>query len=206
MTTERDPVNPNRRYPNVLLFMENSVLAFLQALFATFPADLNPRQFHYDDSPDATEIQIEGRNTDNLSNVDVRPKLVVARGPVSWKQTSIGNTVGSANLSVGFRRFAGIYQGSVGISCFSREDLEADHLAQICFDSILTFRPVLQRFGFLTIHAAQVGQRGLVKRDARPDLSVTPVLIQVEVTKQWTVENVDPVKLREILVQLTTNV
>lgn len=203
MTRERDIVDPNRSYPNVLLFIENSVLAFLQSIFATLPAGGSPRMYHYDDDAEQTEIDIEGQGTDNLSKVDVRPKIVVARGPVAWNQTHIGNFVGSQNLSSGFRRYTGIYQGTVGISCFSREDLEADHIAQICFDTILKFQFVLHKFGFLTIKAAQIGQRGLIKQDARPDLSVTPVLIKVEVASEWTARAVDAVKLRKILVQLT---
>lgn len=201
MSSERDIFDPNRRYANTLRFMENSILGFLQALFGTFASGNDPKLYHYDSDPEVTEILIEGQNTDNLTNVDVRPKIVVARGPVGWNKTHIGNFVGSKSLSMEQRRYASIYNGTVGISCFSREDLEADHLAQLCFDAIEAFQFKLHKFGFLSINSAQVGQRGLIKRDSRPDLTVTPVLIKVQITKQWQTLVVDPVKLREIFVQ-----
>jgi len=205
VSSERDIFDPNKRYANTLLFMENSILGFLQALFSTFAAGNDPKLYHYGDDPETTEIFIEGQGTDNLTNVDVRPKIVVARGPVSWNKTHIGNFIGSKNLSMESRSYASIYNGTVGISCFSREDLEADHLAQLCFDSVEAFQYKLHKFGFLSINSAQVGQRGLIKQDSRPDLTVTPVLIRVQITKQWKTNIVDPVKLREIFVQLITN-
>lgn len=205
MSSERDIFNPNRRYANTLLFLENSILGFLQALFSTFPAGNDPKFYHYSDTPETTEIFIEGQGTDNLTGVDIRPKIVVARGPVSWNKTHIGNFVGSKNLSLEKRQYSSIYNGTVGISCFSREDLEADHLAQLCFDAIEAFQFKLHKFGFLSINSAQIGQRGVIKRDSRPELSVTPVLIRVQVTKQWKTFIVDPVQLRQLFVQFITN-
>jgi hypothetical protein len=201
MTTERDSRFPNRRYPNTLLFLENSFLAFFQAVFSTFPPGEDPKLFHYDDNPETTEIFIEGQNTDNLTTVDVRPKIVVSRGPVGWNKTHIGNFVGSKNLSRERQRYASIYSATVGVSCFSREDLEADHLAQLCFDMVEAFQFQLHKIGYLSVNSVQIGQRGLIKQDARPDLSVTPVLLKVQVTKEWMTKIVDPVQLREIFVQ-----
>jgi hypothetical protein len=205
VSSERDIFDPNKRYPNTLRFMENAVLGFLQAVFGQFPAGNDPKGYHWESTAETTEIFIEGQSTDNLTNVDVRPKIVVARGPVAWNKTHIGNFVGSKNLSMENRKYASIYNGSVGISCFSREDLEADHLAQLCFDMIEAFQFKLHKYGFLSINSAQIGQRGLIKRDSRPDLTVTPVLLKVQVTKQWKTYVVDPVKLREIFVQLVIN-
>lgn len=196
--------DPNRLFPNSLRHLENSILEFYQALFSTFPINM----LHYDDAEDKTEIRIEGRHTDNLSNIDTRPKIVVVRGAVSWSGRGLGgsNFIGSANLSPLKRQYTDINVGTVGISCFSREDLEADRISQICFDSIQMFSPVLRKaFGFLSIHSAQVGQRGLVKSDSRPELFVSPVLIQVQVTRNWQSTITDPIKLRDILVQLITN-
>ncbi|NBO09600.1 MAG: hypothetical protein EBV30_09715, partial [Actinobacteria bacterium] len=146
-------------------------------------------------------IEIEGQNTDNLQNMDVRPKITVARGPLSWSNTHINSFVGARNLTVEQRRFAAIDRGTVGISCFSRNDLEADQIAHVCYSAIRTFGPVLQRLGYLSIKAAQVGQRGLVKSDSIPTLFVTPVLVQVEITSEWKLKRIDPVQLREVLVQ-----
>lgn len=196
-------VDPKKMFPDSLRFMENSLLAFYQALFSTFPKG----EFHWDENKEESEIVIEGRSTDNLSDIDTRPKIVAARGSVNWSGRGQGgnNFVGSANLSQFKRNYADINSGVVGISCFSREDMESDRLAQICFDSVQMFAPVLRKLGFLTIHAAQVGNRGMVKSDSRPELFVTPVVIRMDLTRNWSAEKTDPVKLREILLSFRTN-
>lgn len=193
-------VDPNKLFTNSLLFMENSFLAFLQGLFASFQPGQNC--FHYDDNEVVSEIKIEGQNTDNLESVDARPKLVVARGPVSMGKSGIGNFVGSRNLSQFQRQTAVIRSGTVGISCYSRTDLEADRLAEICSDAIDSLTPQIRQFGFLEIRAMQIGQRAMIKADSRPELFVTPVLVRTQLTKNYRAEVADPVKLREIVYNL----
>lgn len=196
-------INPNERFPDTLRFLENAVLQFLQILFSTFPPE--PGCFHYDDNDDVRGIEIEGRSTDNLTKTDVRPKIVVYRGPVSWQNRGLGNMVGSRNLSLASRTFTDIVDGTVSVNCFSRERLEADRIANICSDSIKMFREVLNKFGFLSIRSTHVGQPGLIRADAVPVLWVVPVMIEAQVTKNWNKDIVDPVKLRQILIQLSTS-
>ena len=194
-----DYIDPNKYFTNSLKFMENSILVFLQSLFANFPPETHC--FHYDDSPEASEIAIEGQSTDNLTSVDTRPKIVVARGPVRLNKTGINNGVGSSNLTLHRRSFATIRHGTVGISCYSREDLEADRLAEIVSDSIESMTDVIRSLGFLEIRATDIGQRAMIKSDSRPELFVTPVLIRAQVTKNYKRQIVDPVRLREIIFQ-----
>jgi hypothetical protein len=203
----RDFTNPNLFYTDKLRFMENSVLAFLQALFSTFPkfgeTDIPYNCFHYDhDDPTETEINIEGQETDNLRTVDNRPKIVVSRGPVTFQQAGINGFIGAQNLSMANQRHATIMSGSVGISCYSREGLEADRLAEICASSIEAFQPIIRKYGFLEIRTSQIGQRAMIKSDARPELFVTPVLLKTSVTSSWRREYVDPVALRKIILQV----
>lgn len=200
---KKDFLDPNRLYPNTLRFVENAVLSFLQALFSSFPAGQSPGVFHYNQDPAVTEIEIEGQNTDNLRNVDLRPKITVARGTLAWANTHINSFVGSKNLSMSGKKFSAIDRGTVAISCFSRNDIEADRIAHICYSAIRGFGPLLQRLGFLSIKAAQVGQRGMIKADATPELFVVPVLVQLEVSTEWTTTKIDPIQLRDYLVQST---
>lgn len=203
----RDYTNPNMFYSDRLRFMENSILAFLQALFSTFPkhgvTDIPYNCFHYDhDDPTETEINIEGQSTDNLLTVDNRPKIVVARGAVTFQQPGVNAFIGAQNLSLGSQRHAIIMAGSVGISCYSREELEADRLAEICASSIEAFQPIIRKYGFLEIRTSQIGQRAMIKGDARPELFVTPVLLKTSVTANWKREVVDPVALRKIILNI----
>ena len=196
----RDYNDPNYFYSDRLRFMENSILSFLQTLFSTFPPDQSALHYNHED-PDKTEINIEGQATDNLQTVDHRPKVVVARGPVQFQQAGINGFIGSQNLSLGRQRHAVIMAGSVGISCYSREELEADRLAEICASSIEAFQPIIRKYGFLEIRTAQIGQRAMIKGDARPELFVTPVLLRTSVTANWNREVVDPVMLRKWILE-----
>lgn len=208
----RSTINPNEFYRDRLRFMENTILAFLQAIFSQMPKQGEATEtvngpdgpslcwFHYDaDNPDDSEISIMGQSTDNLVTVDERPRITVARGPVQFQQAGINASIGSANLSLAKQRHAIIMAGSVGISCYSREQLEADRIAELCASSIEAFQPIIRKYGFLEIRASQIGQCALIKSDARPELFVTPVLIRASVTSNWTRQKVDPVKLRKIV-------
>jgi hypothetical protein len=194
----KDYTDPNYFYTDKLRFMENSVLSFLQILFSTFPED----SYKYDhESEDATKIKIEGSNTDNLKNVDNRPKIVVSRGPVQFQQAGINAMIGSANTSLLNQRHSTIMAGSVGISCYSREELEADKIAEICASAIEAFQPIIRKYGFLEIRTAQIGQRAMIKSDSRPELFITPVMLRTSVTSNWNRSVIDPVKLRKYILE-----
>lgn len=197
----QDLVDPNIAFGDQSFkFLENSILQFYQILFSTF----KPGSLHFEPGDSAnSDIRIEGRNTDNLEDVDTRPKIVVSRGPVLWQNTGTGgsNFVGSANLSRFERKHTGMNDATIAVSCFSREDLEADRIAQICFDAPMMLKDVLHRFGFLTIQSVQAGQRAKIRSDARPELFVAPVLIQAKVTRNYKVQYTNPVQLRKIMIQ-----
>lgn len=202
MAIPKDFIDPNRSFPDSGEFMERGMLQFLQALFSTFPPGSN---FHWDENPEERELEIMGKETDNLEKTDTRPKIVVYRGPMQWEGRSLGNMVGSQNLSIAKRQYADINDGTISINSFSREGLESDRLSNICYMAIKQFRPVLQKFGFLMIHSSSRGARAKIKAGVRPELYVTPVLVSVQVTSNWSNTVVDPVKLREILIQLSVN-
>jgi hypothetical protein len=192
-----DPIDPNKLFPNSLAFMENSFLAFFQGLFANFPVG----RYHYDQDPNLTEIAIEGQNTENLRTIDTRPKIVVARGAVSMQKSGIANFIGSRNVSLESRQYAHIRAGTVGISCYNRNDLEADRIAEICASSIESLAPVIRNFGFLEVRTTDIGQRAMIKSDAIGELFVTPVLVRASVTMNYKSKIVDPVKLQSIIYQ-----
>ena len=192
---QKDLIDPNKVFPDTLRFMENSVLEFLQSLFGKFPKDQNA--YHYEDS-ETTEVFIAGRETDNLETVDTRPRIIVSRGPVTWENRGIANLVSSKNLSANSRGYTDVMSGTVGISCFSRESLEADRIANIVFDSFKMFQHVLKQYGYLEIKTASVGSKAKIKSDARPELYVVPVMVQASVTRNWKVKYQTPVKLENI--------
>lgn len=198
----RDFTDPNVFYNDKLRFMENSVLAFLQALFSTFPQDHDGSLYYNHDDASSTRIQIQGQATDNLAEVDNRPKIIVARGPVTFQQAGINGFIGAGNMSIKSQRHATIMAGSVGISCYSRTELEADRIAEICASSIEAFQPIIRKYGFLEIRTAQIGQRAMIKGDSRSELFITPVLLKTSVTSNWSREIVDPILLRKIILQV----
>lgn len=193
-------VDPNLYFPNSLRFMENAFLIFLQGMFSAFESP-----YHYDDNPTLTDIKIEGQATDNLEVVDTRPKIVVARGPVQVLKSGINNFVGSRRLVDPTRRYSTIRAGTVGISCYSREELESDRIAEICADGIESMVSVIRHFGFLEVRSQQIGQRAMIKSDSRPELFVTPVLIKTQLTKNYKLTQIDATEVRKIIYNFIIN-
>lgn len=193
---QKSYLDPNKMFPDPLLFMEEQTCGFLQALFGQFTPKSGCYHFSTDDA-DSTEILIEGRSTDNLQNVDTRPKIVVGRGPSVWENRGINNLVGSKNLSFDRQRFSDIIEGTVGISCFARELRESSAIANICFGAFKKFQTVLRQQGYLLIKSTQVGQTAKIKSDVRPELFVTPVMVRIQLTQNWTVTKAAPVKLQK---------
>lgn len=204
----KDALTPFIYNGDKLRFMENAVLLFLQSLFGGLPSDgldpdAGPEGFslHYDEDVTKSRIDIRGQMAEGVENVDTRPLIIVARGAVNFVQASINASIGSANTSLARQRHAVIMSGSVGISCYSREQLEADRIAEICASSIEFFQPIIRKYGFLEIRSASIGQRALIKADSRADLFVTPVMVKASVTQNWTRTFADPVRLRKIFTE-----
>jgi hypothetical protein len=188
--------------PNVAIFLKRTTIEFLQILFGTRAVG----SYHYDADDTKTEIQIGDQHTVDLEAVHVRPGIVAVRGPLTWQNIGLGgNAFEKQNRTTGDTTFNDLLTGSVAFSCISREGIEAEQLAHLVFNSFKFFRPVLQKYGFLSIKSLNIGGESLVVQDGdNDDLYLVPVYVTASVQDRWKLSDDAAKKLERIIIETFT--
>lgn len=201
--------NEEQRYPLSHQVIKNYALEVCQLLFAD---PENPTGWIWDPEEEKSQIRICDKHSFNLDHVGTNPAVVANRGPQAWAKTSGFRQVQEIDMRTDTRTHIDLIRGSVILSCFSRQGLEAEDLAGFLFESFQVFRDVLRKIarrgivvphhlGFFRIEASSMGEEALVKSDSRPDISVVPVSIQATVQRRFSVEPIDSRKLQNIAVR-----
>lgn len=196
-----------KRYVMPHEVIKNYALEVAQLLFAPN----NPTNFCWDIEQDKTQIMIVDKHAFNLDQVGSKPAVVANRGPQAWMETSGFRQMQEHNWRSGKRTYIDLVRGSVTLSCFSRQGLEAEKLAGYLWGSFQVLRDVLRKIarrgtlvpnhlGFFRIKATNMGEEALVKGDSRPEISVVPVAIQAVVQQRYSVEP-QTRKLKQIVVR-----
>ena len=175
------------RGPQVI---KNYCLEFLQIMYS----DPKARR-HWDADESKTDILIIDKYTFNLEAVEKRSAIVASRGPVAWSKTSGFRQMQEQDMQTDRRIYTDLIDGSVTLSCFSREGLESEAIATDVFEWFTefqdalrargSFRQLLDRMGLFRVSSVSIGEEALVKSDGRPDLSVTPVMVRAMVQRRW---------------------
>jgi hypothetical protein len=165
-------------------------LDFLQMMYSQPKA-----RKHWDADPERTEILIVDKYTFNLKAVQKRPAIVANRGPAHFLKASGLRKMKETDLVTNTRTFADLIEGTVTLSCFSKEGEEAEDIALDVFEWFndfseairirQSFRNPLDRRGFFRVDSVSIGEEALVKTDSKPDLSVVPVQIRALVERHW---------------------
>jgi len=201
--------DPKKRYIRPHQLMKNRVLEFCQLLFSD--PDNVGEDLRWDSDPEKSRITIVDKYTFNLAQVMTRPAIVANRGPQGWMRTSGFRQFQGENIKTGERFYTDLVRGTITLSCFAREGLEAEEIAGIIFESVQSLRDVLrklhprgrlmpQHLGFFKVESSQMGEEALVKSSSRPELSVVPVAIAAIVQRRWSVRP-NARKLRNISVR-----
>lgn len=196
------------RYFGAHQVIKNYALEVTQLLFGQD----NPLGFLWDPDLEKTQIVIVDKYSFNLDQVGTTPAVVANRGPIGWTKSSGFRQIQSIDMRTDTRTHTDLNQGSVVLSCFSRQGLEAEDIAGYLFSAFQELRDVLRKIarrgmmvpnhlGFFTIEATNMGEEALIKSDSRPDLSVVPVAIMARVQRRWSVRP-DSRKLKNILTQV----
>lgn len=196
----------SRRYTMPHQVIKNYALEVCQLLFADPD---NPMGLIWTPEPAASQIVICDKHAFNLDAVGSNPAIVANRGPQAWAKTSGFRQLQNIDFKTDTRTYIDLVRGSVNLSCFSRQGLEAEDLAGFIFESFQVFRDVLRKIarrgiivphhlGFFRIEASSMGEEALVKSDSRPDISVVPVAIQATVQRRYSVEPTNTKKLQNI--------
>jgi len=189
--------------------IKNYALEVCQLLFADAG---NPTGYAWNIEEEKSQIRICDKHAFNLDHVGANPAIVANRGPQAWAKTSGFRQMQAMDMRTDTRTYIDLVRGSVILSCFSRQGLEAEDIAGFLFESFQVFRDVLRKIarrgiivphhlGFFRIEASSMGEEALVKSDSRPDISVVPVAIQATVQRRYSVEPTNSKKLQNIEVR-----
>ena len=207
--SQRSLHDPEKKYHRAHQVIKALALEFCQSLFSD--AENVGEDLVWSPDADKSKIRIVDKYQFNFDQVQSRPAIVANRGPQIFTKSSGFRQHQETNMRTGSRTHIDLVKGSVTLSCFAREGLEAEDIAGIVFEALQSFRDVLrklhhqgriapQHHGFFRIEAAQMGEEALVKSDSRPDLSVVPVALSAMVQRRWLVRP-KARKLRDITVK-----
>ena len=118
--------------------------AFLQALFASRP----PGQLRWSFDDEESEILITGETPVNIDTPHKRPIISIVRGQSLWDSTS-RDGLQSLSLTTSDKTFTDTASGTMVLNCLSKEPVEAQYIAWICFTHIRIFKEVIQKYGRL---------------------------------------------------------
>lgn len=197
-----------RRYVHPHQVIKNYALEITQLMFS----EGNPMGFCWDSSQEKTQIMIVDKYSFNLDQVGSKPAVVANRGPMSWMRTSGFRQLQSVDMKTDSRTHTDLVRGSVVLSCFSRQGLEAEDIAGYLFEGFQVLRDVLRKIarrgimvpnhlGFFQIEATNMGEEALVKSDSRPEISVVPIALQAMVQRRYRVTPKNSRKLQDIVVR-----
>lgn len=195
----RKSIETGDKIPNVAVFLRRTALEFLQIIFS----QRAPGSLHYDPDDTQTEIQISDVHAVALETVGLRPAIVAIRGPLTWQGMGLGGgAMETRSMTTGNQTFNDMLTGSVAFSCISREGIEAEQIGHIVFNSFKFFRPILQKYGYLTIKSLNIGAEQLVEQEGQDDrTTIVPVFVTAQIQDRWTLESNIERKLRKIIVE-----
>ena len=173
----------SERIPNTAIFLKRVAIEFLQILFGTRAKG----SFHYDLDDSKTEIQIAEFSAADLNAINVRPAIIVARGPLSWQGIGLGgNSLESIDVPTRNEVYNDLLMGSLTIVCTSRESLEAENIAHLVFNSFKFFSSTLKSKGFFTLRSLNIGQESLVEQEGSNDRTwLVPITVVANVQERW---------------------
>lgn len=174
--------------------IKNYALEVCQLLFY----EGNKIGFTWDRDQERTQITIVDKHAFNMDQVNFQPAIVANRGPQAWMRTSGFRQMQSEDPRTGERTYTDLIRGSVTLSCFSKQGLEAESIAGYLFAAFQQLRDVLRKLagrgrmvpnhlGFFKVEATTMGEEALVKSNSRPDMSVVPVAVAAMVQRRWSV-------------------
>ncbi len=126
-----------------------------------------------------TKIFIGDKNIAAPAAVDKMPSIILARGSMSYIQSSI-DQMQYENSPFGepeAKQRTDLVRGTVTYNCTSQNGVEAEEIANVLFLNIVGFKDQFRKNGIHQILGLSIGEEQLARSDANPRLSVVPVTI-----------------------------
>lgn len=185
------------KIPNIAVFMKRTALEFLQILFS------QRGDYTYDPDDTKTKIQITDVHSLDLSSINTRPAIVAVRGPLSWRGLGLGqNSMEGRNMKTGDTTYNDLMMGSLNLTVFSREGVEAEQIAHLVFNSFKFFSTVLMKQGYFSIKSLSMGGEALIEQSgSNVETKAVPINISAMVQDRWILSDHAARKLRKIIVE-----
>jgi len=192
----RQTIEDGGYIPNVAVFLKRTAIEFLQVLFN----QREPGSLHYDQDDTKSDILIADIHAVDMKAVGVRPAIIAVRGPLNWQDVGIGS-IERRDMPTGNYTISGLLNGSVALSCISREGIEAEQIGHLVFNSFKMFRPILQKYGLFSIKSLNIGAETLVEQEGADDrTTIVPVYLNAAVQDRWIMDDTDARKIQKIII------
>ena len=184
--------DPNKRHHLAHEVIKNYVLESCQILFQN-----GYFGYKWDPDEEKTTIKIVDKYSFNLAQVDSSPVIVTSRAPQQWGRTSGFRQMQHINMKTDERIHSDLVKGSVRLSVFARQGIEAENIAGFLFEAFQSLRDVLRRMtgqgkivpphlaGLFRVESMTLGEEALVKSGSRSDIHVVPTIITAMAQRRW---------------------
>jgi len=167
-------------------FSKDIILQFLQDMFSQEDLYDGKNDYTWSPDPELSKILIADAYTEDLETEEMRPAIVLRRGPIRWMQGSIDQR-SFVDFRTGAKRFQDVLALDLTAECLSRNGLEAELLADIVFQGIQMFAGAIRKRGAFEVDSVAIGPETLIQGDSQQDLSAVPVGIRLLMQKRWQV-------------------
>jgi len=161
------------------------ILKFLQDFFAEPALYDGHNAYLWDQDPKTSKILIVDSYTEDLERMELRPAIVLRRGGTGWMNTSL-NQLLSFDWRTGTRGHTDLIYSDLTLECLSRNGLEAEFLADLCFQGIQFYAQQIRERGAFRVASVAIGAETLIQSDSQQELTAVPVNMTLSFQNKWT--------------------
>lgn len=193
------PVQPSGFGEDPLTHYTKIFTRFLQYVFASF----DPGFYKWLPDPEKTEVLIQDQaGPITAETVEKRPAIIVARGTAAPADLALDHFKSYENNKGTERTHTDLMSCSMNFNCLSKEGLEAQRLAHICFMATKRLRRTIQKAG---VH--QVGMAMQISAESPPGgivegegakITMVTVTVPFYYQDQWTIAPLDKTLLNKL--------
>lgn len=137
-----------------------------------------------------TKIFIADKNVSAPAIIEKMPSIILARGPVTYAQTSIDQAQYIDNVALPqAKQRTDLVRASITYNCTSQNGIEAEEIANTLYLNLVGFKDQFRSNGIHQIMGISMGEEQIVRGDVVPRLFMVPV--NVIFTVQTTIVTAD---------------
>lgn len=161
--------------------IKDDVLEFLKDFFTLDP------QYTYNKDELKTKIAIQDIDRYNAKVSDSKPRIVVTRDEMQWRNYCLDNFAGVVETDEFIREtFMDHVSGTVTCNCLSREGIECEVIASKLFMAFRVFKQdIREAYSLFDIDSVSLGKEQRLISDIQPNLKNVPVVLSVTTQVNW---------------------